>query len=107
MYVLFVVLFFLFRWLGRVDRMGPETALVNSFDFAKEAVMRSMNEGERDEALYVLGHADRADPMVGALTTVLAACTRRRPARTRRRGLGELPRLVPAAESRSAGSGAS
>jgi hypothetical protein len=71
MYVLFVVLFFLFRWLGRVDRMGPETALVNSFDFAKEAVMRSMNAGERDEALYVLGRADPADPMVRALTTVL------------------------------------
>jgi len=71
MYVLFVVLFFLFRWLGRVDRMGPETALVNSFDFAKEAVMRSMNEGERDEALYVLGRADQADPMVRALSTVL------------------------------------
>jgi len=71
MYVLFVVLFFLFRWLGRVDRMGPETALVNSFDFAKEAVMRSMNKGERDEALYVLGRADQADPMVRALSTVL------------------------------------
>jgi hypothetical protein len=72
MYVLFVVLFFLFRWLGRVDRMGSETALVNSFDFAKEAVMRSMNVGERDEALYVLGRADPADPMVQALTTVLS-----------------------------------
>ena len=42
MYVLFVVLFFVFRALGRVDKMGPETALVNSFDFAKEAVMRAM-----------------------------------------------------------------
>jgi hypothetical protein len=71
MYVLFVVLFFLFRWLGRVDKMGPETALVNSFDFAKEAVMHSMNEGERDEALYVLGRADQSDSMVQALTAVL------------------------------------
>ena len=72
MYVLFVVLFFLFRWLGRVDKMSPETALVNSFDFAKEAVMRSMNEGERDEALYVLGRADQSDSMVQALTAVLS-----------------------------------
>ena len=71
MYVLFVVLFFLFRWLGRVDRMSPETALVNSFDFAKEAVMRAMDRGERDEALYVLGRADQSDPVVQALTTVL------------------------------------
>jgi hypothetical protein len=73
MYVLFVVLFFLFRWLGRVDRMSPETALVNSFDFAKEAVMRAMDRGERDEALYVLGRADQTDPMVQALTTALRA----------------------------------
>ena len=71
MYVLFVVLFFVFRALGRVDRMGPETALVNSFDFAKEAVMRAMNTGERDEALYVLGRADQADPMVQAISAVL------------------------------------
>jgi hypothetical protein len=71
MYVLFVVLFFLFRWLGRIDKMSPETALVNSFDFAKEAVMRSMNKSERDEALYVLGRADQSDSMVQALTAVL------------------------------------
>jgi hypothetical protein len=72
MYVLFVVLFFVFRALGRLDKMGPETALVNSFDFAKEAVMRSMDEGERDEALYVLGRADQSDAMVRALTAVLS-----------------------------------
>ena len=70
-YVLFVVLFFVFRALGRVDKMGPETALVNSFDFAKEAVMRAMSHGERDEALYVLGRADQSDPMVLALSEVL------------------------------------
>jgi hypothetical protein len=71
MYVLFVVLFFVFRALGRVDRMGTETALVNSFDFAKEAVMHAMSPGERDEALYVLGRADQGDPMVQALSRVL------------------------------------
>jgi hypothetical protein len=71
MYVLFVVLFFVFRALGRVDKMGPETALVNSFDFAKEAVMRAMSRGERDEALYVLGRADQSDPMVQAISAVL------------------------------------
>jgi hypothetical protein len=70
-YVLFVVLFFVFRWLGRVDKMGPETALVNSFDFAKEAVMRAMSRGERDEALYVLGRADQSDPVVQALSAAL------------------------------------
>ena len=71
MYVLFVVLFFVFRWLGRVEKMGPETALVNAFDFAKEAAMRAMNRSERDEALYVLGRADQSDTVVQALTTAL------------------------------------
>ena len=99
MYVLFVVLFFLFRWLGRVDRMGPETALVNSFDFAKEAVMRSMNEGERDEALYVLGRADPADSMVRALTTVLGGVhPPAASANAAARAWERLPRLVPAAD---------
>lgn len=70
-YVVFVVLFFVFRWLGRIDKMGPETALVNSFDFAKEAVMRAMNGEERDEALHVLANADQSNPVVRALTTVL------------------------------------
>jgi hypothetical protein len=71
MYVVFVVLFFVFRRLGRMDRMGPETALVNSFDFAKEAVMRAMDSGEREEALSILARADQSDPMVQALSTVL------------------------------------
>lgn len=70
-YVLFVILFFVFRWLGRIDKMGPGTALVNSFDFAKEAVMRAMSPSERDEALFVLGRADQSDPLVQALTRVL------------------------------------
>lgn len=75
MYVLFVVLFFLFRWLGHMDRMSPETALVNSFDFAKEAVMHAMSAAERDEALSVLGRADQADPMVRTLAAALRQVT--------------------------------
>ena len=73
MYVLFVVLYFVFRWLGRTDSMGPEAALVNSFDLAKEAVMRAMSRVERDHALAMLGRADQSDPMVEALSTALGA----------------------------------
>ena len=70
-YVVFVVLFLLFHWLGRIDRISPEAALVNSFDFAKEAVMHDMDQGERDEALWLLGRADQAEPMARALTAAL------------------------------------
>ena len=75
MYVLFVVLFFLSAGSGASTRCGRETALVNSFDFAKEAVMRAMDEGERDEALYVLGRADQSDPMVRRSRRMLSAVT--------------------------------
>jgi hypothetical protein len=71
MYVVFVTLFFVFRWLGRFDRIGPETALVNSFDLAKEAVMRAMDREERSQALHLLSRADQSDPVVQSLTAVL------------------------------------
>jgi len=70
-YVIFVGLFFLFRWLGSIRHLSPQTALVNAFDYAKEAVLRDMDEGERTEALYLLGKADPADPVVVALGAML------------------------------------
>ncbi len=107
MYVLFVVLFFLFRALGRVDKMGPETALVNSFDFAKEAVMRAMSRGERDEALYVLGRADQSDPMVQASPRYSARCPCPPRAPTPPSGSGRGSAAGGRDSSGAAGSGAS
>ena len=70
-YVIFVGLFFLFRWLGSIKHLSPQTALVNAFDYAKEAVLRDMDEGERAEALYLLSRSDQADPVVIALGDML------------------------------------
>jgi hypothetical protein len=70
-YVIFVGLFFLFRWLGSIKHLSPQTALVNAFDYAKEAVLRDMDEGERAEALYLLGRADQSDHVVVALEQML------------------------------------
>lgn len=72
-YVIFVGLFFLFRWLGGIKHLSPQTALVNAFDYAKEAVLRDMDEGERAEALYLLSQADQADPVVVSLGEMLRA----------------------------------
>ncbi len=71
MYVIFVVLFFLFRWLGSVKHLSPQMALVNAFDYAKEAVLRDMDESERVKALGLLSHADQADPVVVSLRDML------------------------------------
>jgi len=70
-YLIFMALFFLFRWLGGIKHLSPQAALVNALDYAKEAVLRDMDEGERAEALYLLAHADPADPMVIALGDML------------------------------------
>jgi len=70
-YVIFVVLFLLFRWLGTTKRLSPQMALVNAFDYAKEAVLRDMDESEQTKALFLLSHADQADPVVAALGDML------------------------------------
>lgn len=74
-YLIFVGLFFLFHWLGTVRNLTEQTALVNAFDYAKEAVLRNMDAGERDEALYLLSRADQRDPLVVSLTETLRAYT--------------------------------
>ena len=74
-YLIFVGLFFLFHWLGSVRYLSQQAALVNAFDYAKEAVLRNMDEGERAEALYLLGRSDQSDPLVIALTQTLRAMT--------------------------------
>ena len=74
-YVVFVGLFFLFRWLGSVRHLSSQTALVNAFDYAKEAVLRDMDEGERAEALRLLAQADQTDPVVVSLGEMLRSVT--------------------------------
>jgi hypothetical protein len=72
-YVIFVALFLLFRWLGSIKHLSPQTALVNAFDYAKEAVLRDMDESEQVKALSLLGHADQTDPVVASLSDMLRA----------------------------------
>ncbi len=70
-YVIFVVLFFLFRWLGNVENISPQSALVNAFDISKEAVLRDMDSSEKEEALWLLRRADPASPIALALREML------------------------------------
>ena len=74
-YLVFVGLFFLFHWLGSVRFLSQQAALVNAFDYAKEAVLRNMDEGERATALVLLSKSDQRDPLVVSLTQMLQAMT--------------------------------
>ena len=82
-YVVFVVLLLVARAISHnVAVSSQESALVNAFDLAKEAVIRDMDETERADALTMLGRCDPTDPVVGQLTAMV-------------RGMTEVPRSAP------------
>ena len=70
-YVIFVALLLIARAISRSATVSPQAALVNAFDLAKEAVIRDMDPGERDEALALLARCDQTDPIVIDLTRML------------------------------------
>ncbi len=70
-YVVFVVLLLFARALTRQQTLSPQAALVNAFDLAKEAAIRDLDEGERDEALALLARCDQDDPVVRDLTAMV------------------------------------
>jgi len=70
-YLIFVGLYLLFRALGRAVEPSPQVALVNAFDFMKEAVLRDLDDDERQAALGLLGLCDPHDPVVSSLSGLL------------------------------------
>jgi hypothetical protein len=70
-YVLFVALFFVFEWIGHIHNLSPQAALVNALDYAKEAVLRDMDQDEQDQAVQLLQQADQDSPVVAALKEMI------------------------------------
>jgi hypothetical protein len=81
-YVVFVVLLLVARTISRDVAVSPQSALVNAFDLAKEAVIRDMDEAERAEALSMLARCDQSDPVVRQLSAMV-------------RGMAEVPTAAP------------
>ena len=78
-YVIFVVLLLVARAISRDAAVSQQSALVNAFELAKEAVIRDMDETERADALAMLARCDPADPVARQLTGLV-------------RGMAEAPR---------------
>ncbi len=76
-YLTFVILFVVGRTVERTARVSPQSALVNAFDVAKEAVIHDLDESERDRGLNMLAQCDPADPVVRELTEMLVGMTAR------------------------------
>ena len=74
-YVVFVVLLLVARAISHAVAVSPQSALVNAFDLAKEAVIRDMDQAERTDALAMLARCDQTDPIVGQLRTMVEGMT--------------------------------
>jgi len=72
-YLIFVILFLIARIVFSQFELSPQSALVNAFDLAKEAVTHELDEAERGQILVLLGRCDPHAPAVRDLTALIAA----------------------------------
>jgi hypothetical protein len=70
MYVLFVLLFLLFRAIGSIQP-SPQTSLANAFAMTADAVVDGLDPEKEKKAHAYLQNCDPADPMVAALGALL------------------------------------
>ena len=70
-YLVFVLLFLVTRAIVKNDSPSPQAALVNLLKLASESAMRSWDEAERAQALYLLAACDQSDPVVRDLTPLI------------------------------------
>lgn len=70
-YVIFVVLFFIFRSLGRLRRLDRRESLLNALELSKDVVLHDLDPRERDLVLRYLKSADPQDPIAKALKSAM------------------------------------
>jgi hypothetical protein len=71
-YLVFVVLFLVARYVLAKADPSPQAALVNAFDLAKEVVIHDLDPAERDQILALLARCDQSDPVVRDLARIVA-----------------------------------
>jgi hypothetical protein len=70
-YVVFILLFFVTRWLRRRRELTPSEALACAADMVGEAALHDMDLREQRRALELLDRADQNDPLVTPLRTLM------------------------------------
>lgn len=71
MYVCFILLYLIFRFIIRNPENSPEEKLMNSLELLKEAVEHRMDAQEKKQALKLLEGFRADDPFKVAFTTIL------------------------------------
>lgn len=67
-YLFFVVLYLVTRWMQRNREMGEREALVNAADMISDAAERGFDARQKRRVLELLTRADPDDPLTGRLT---------------------------------------
>lgn len=70
-YLTFVILFIVSRYLSQTRRLSNQEYLLNALSLTQEAVVQDLNTIERGQALAYLAKANQKHPLVPALTQVL------------------------------------
>jgi len=81
-YIIFILLFFLFRFIEHSVDITKKEYAVNALELSKDVILHDMDQKEQKEALTLLGKSDHKDPGVIALKNMLHT-------------LGTLPPPVP------------
>lgn len=71
LYILFVSLFFVFRYLEERWPRRPDDYLINALHLLEEGALRQMDEQERQLALAYLAEADPKNPLTKQLTALV------------------------------------
>lgn len=71
MYVVLVLIWLISRRLFRTESLTPREAAANALDYVKESGIRDLSRAERAHALELIDRADRSDPLVAELRSLL------------------------------------
>lgn len=66
-YVVFVVMYLVFRWLGRFRKLTKQESLVNALSLTQEAALHRMDKKERADLKKFLVASDQGNPIVQVL----------------------------------------
>ncbi len=70
-YVIFVVLFLVFRFIQRRRKFSQDEYLANAFDLVRSAVLNEIDLGRKEKAVGILNQCDQSNPAVENLRKII------------------------------------
>jgi hypothetical protein len=102
-YLIFIVLYLVTRWMQGNREMGSRESLVNAADMLSDAADRGFDDREKRQALELLSRADKSEPLTAQLTELVRSIRTvgaRQPGRIARLGAGIRDRYARLVEHR-------